>query len=84
MQANPSQTLHNYLQMHNLTAEDFADLSGMPVSEVNGILQGKLRITRLRSNHLAAVFNMDTKGLKENETRTSRSSSIRTEKTVML
>ena len=59
MQTGTIQTLQHYLGIYDLTVEEFATISGMPVAETNGILRDQLRMTRLRACHLAAVFEND-------------------------
>lgn len=59
MRLSPADRLQEYLSKHNITPEKFSRISGMPLSEVVGIMEGRLPITTLRAHHLAAVF--DTK-----------------------
>lgn len=60
MYQSSSHTLQKYLREYGLTPLEFAQISGMPISEVRGLLQGYLPFTALRANHLAAVFNTST------------------------
>ncbi len=60
MYTSPADTLQEYLHLHQITPEKFAEISGMPVREVHGLLEGRLTFTALRANHLAAAFNTKT------------------------
>jgi len=60
MHQSPSEILQDYLQLYHITPQQFARLSGMPIGEVRGLLEGSLAFTELRANHLAAVFNTPT------------------------
>lgn len=59
MHQAPAKRLKEYLDCHNITPQKFARISGMPLTEVIGILKGKLPVTILRANHLAAAFDTD-------------------------
>lgn len=59
MHQTPRELLKKKLQQHNLSPQKFSEISGMPLSEINGLLEGRLSFTILRANHLAAVFNTD-------------------------
>lgn len=59
MYQSPATLLQHYLNHHKITPQKFAQISGMPLTEVLGILKGELPVTILRANHLAAAF--DTK-----------------------
>lgn len=60
MHQSPAQLLQKYLNHHNITPQKFARISGMPLTEVIGILKGKLPVTVLRANHLAVAFDTST------------------------
>lgn len=60
MHQTPRELLKKKLKRNNLTPQRFSKISGMPISEINGLLEGRLPFTILRANHLAAVFNTDT------------------------
>lgn len=59
MRHTPAQLLQEYLEQHDMTPQEFAQISAMPLAEVKGILDGELPVTTLRANHLAAVFDTD-------------------------
>jgi len=48
--------LQQFLTHHHLSPQQFATISGMPLTEVRGLLDGNLDITIMRAHHLAAVF----------------------------
>lgn len=56
----PAALFKEYLDIYGYSPQQFARLSGMPLNEVHGIMDGRLDITKLRANHLAAVFNTPT------------------------
>ncbi len=60
MHQSPADILQQYLQTHQITPQEFAHISGMPLTEVHGLLEGRLSFSMLRAHHLAAVFNTDT------------------------
>jgi plasmid maintenance system antidote protein VapI len=51
-----SEKLQEHLNCYELSPEEFAKISGMPLTEVQGLLEGRLSFTILRANHLAAAF----------------------------
>lgn len=59
MHQSPAQLLQTYLDNRDITPQQFAHMSGMPLTEVTGILDGELPVTELRAHHLAAA--LDTK-----------------------
>ncbi len=60
MHQSSAELLKEHLHQNRLTPQKFARISGMPLTEVYGILKGRLPITKLRANHLAAAFNTKT------------------------
>ena len=60
MHQSPSTMLQEYLHLYGFTPQEFAQISGMPESEIRGLLENRLTFTALRANHLAAVFNTKT------------------------
>lgn len=54
---HPSAMLEKKLKQHNLSPQKFARISGMPLTEIKGLLEGRLPFTILRAYHLAAVFD---------------------------
>jgi len=60
MHQSPSTILQEYLRLYGVTPQEFAQISGMPESEIRGLLESRLTFTALRANHLAAVFNTNT------------------------
>lgn len=61
MHQSSAKLLQEYLNRHGYSPQEFAYISGMPLTEVIGILEGRLAITKLRANHLAAAFNTNPK-----------------------
>lgn len=59
MYQSPAEILQQYLQDTSITPQKLALISGMPFSEVRGLLEGQLDFTTLRAIHLAAVFNTE-------------------------
>lgn len=59
MHQSPSELFEYYLDEQNISPRVFSELSGMPITEVQGLLDGELPITKLRAHHLATVFNTD-------------------------
>ncbi len=59
MKQNPAKLLQQYFEQHDITPQEFAQISGMPLNEVMGIIEGELPVTFLRANHLAAAFDTD-------------------------
>ncbi len=59
MHQSLSELFEYYLNEQNISPREFSDMSGMPITEVQGLLDGELPITKLRAHHLAAVFNTD-------------------------
>lgn len=57
MHQSPSEILKNKLKLHDLSPQQLANISGMPLTEVNRLLEEQLPFTTLRAYHLAAVFN---------------------------
>ena len=60
MPQSPSTILQEYLRLHEFSPQEFSHISGMPESEIRGLLESRLTFTALRANHLAAVFNTNT------------------------
>lgn len=60
MPQSPSTILQEYLRLYGFSLQEFAQISGMPESEIRGLLENRLTFTALRANHLAAVFNTNT------------------------
>ncbi|WP_441000692.1 hypothetical protein [Fodinibius sp. SL11] len=59
MHQPPAKLFQQKLREENITPQEFSQLSGMPETEVQGILEGNLPITRLRAYHLAAALDTD-------------------------
>lgn len=59
MHQSSAKLFKHYLQKQNITPQEFSQMSGMPLTEVVGLLKGELPVTSLRANHLAAVFDTD-------------------------
>lgn len=59
MRPSPSRTLQEYLDRNQLTPREFAQLSGMPLTEVIGLLSGRLPFSMLHAYHLSAIFNTE-------------------------
>ncbi|WP_445665632.1 hypothetical protein [Fodinibius sp. AD559] len=55
----PAQLLKKYLRKEDISPQEFSQLSGLPETEVQGIMEGDLPITSLRAHHLAAAFDTD-------------------------
>jgi plasmid maintenance system antidote protein VapI len=56
MHQSSAELFQEYLDLYGFTPKKFSKISGMPQAEVIGILEGRLPITTLRANHLAAAF----------------------------
>jgi plasmid maintenance system antidote protein VapI len=59
MHQSAAQLLKKFLRKKDISIRKFSQISGMPKTEVQGILEGDLPISNLRAHHLAAAF--DTK-----------------------
>ncbi|MEL7833835.1 hypothetical protein [Fodinibius sp. Rm-B-1B1-1] len=59
MHQSPSELFKHYLDEQNISPREFSDISGMPLAEVQGLLDRELSITKLRAHHLATVFDTD-------------------------
>jgi plasmid maintenance system antidote protein VapI len=59
MHQSSAQLFKKYLCEKDISPREFSQLSGMPKTEVQGILKGDLPITSLRAHHLAAAFDTD-------------------------
>ncbi|MGM0545349.1 MAG: hypothetical protein ACQEST_01400 [Bacteroidota bacterium] len=57
--SSPTELFKQYLYQKDITPEEFAGISGMPLTEVMGLLEGELPVTTLRAYHLAAAFDTD-------------------------
>ncbi|NGP89662.1 hypothetical protein [Fodinibius halophilus] len=71
MRTKGGHLLKQYLETHNISAETFSRLSGMPLPEVKGILENRLSITDLRAHHLAVAFETDPQLWEEEQLVTS-------------
>lgn len=72
MQQTPAKLLQEHLDQHDMTPEEFAQISAMPLAEVQGLLDGELPLTTLRANHLAAAFDTEPDiwlNLRQNKTK---------------
>ncbi len=59
MHQSPIQLFKKYLRKEDISPQKFSQISGMPETEVQGIMKGDLPITNLRAHHLAAAFDTD-------------------------
>lgn len=59
MTQSSAKLFKQYLRKENISPQAFAQRSGMPETEVRGILNGELSITNLRAYHLAIAFDTD-------------------------
>ncbi len=59
MHQSSAQLFKEYLREKDMSPQEFSQVSGMPETEVQGIMEGNLPITSLRAHHLAAAFNTD-------------------------
>lgn len=59
MHQSSAQLFKEYLHEKDISVQEFSQISGMPETEVQGIMEGNLPITSLRAHHLAAAFNTD-------------------------
>jgi plasmid maintenance system antidote protein VapI len=59
MHQHPIQLFKKYLRKENISIQEFSQMSGMPETEVRGLMDGELPITDLRAHHLAAAFDTD-------------------------
>lgn len=59
MHQSAAQLLKKFLREKDISKQEFSKLSGMPETEVQGIIDGDLPISNLRAYHLAAAFDTD-------------------------
>ena len=59
MHQSAAQLLKKLLRKKDLSTQEFSQISGMPETEVQGIIEGDLPISNLRAHHLAAAFDTD-------------------------
>lgn len=59
MRQSPVQLFKEYLREKDISPRKFSQISGMPETEVQGILEGNLPITNLRAHHLAVTLDTD-------------------------
>lgn len=59
MHQSPIQLFKKYLREEDISPQEFSQISGMPETEVQGIMEGDLPITSLRAHHLAAAFDTE-------------------------
>ncbi|MDZ7657975.1 hypothetical protein [Fodinibius sp.] len=59
MHQSSAQLFKKYLREKNISPQEFSQISGMPETEVLGIIKGNLPISNLRAHHLAAAFDTD-------------------------
>ena len=59
MHQSPAQLLKKYLNEKDISPREFSQLSGMPETEIQGIMEGELPITSLRAHHLAIALNTE-------------------------
>ncbi|PAU93697.1 hypothetical protein CK503_11135 [Aliifodinibius salipaludis] len=68
MHQSPIQLFKKYLRKKDISPQEFSQISGMPETEVHGIMEGDLPITNLRAHHLAVTFDTDVEvWFKDNE-----------------
>ena len=61
MHQSAAQLLKKFLRKKDISTQEFSQISGMPETEVQGIIEGDLPISNLRAHHLAAAFDTDVK-----------------------
>lgn len=59
MHQSAAQLLKKFLRKKDISTQEFSQISGMPETEVQGIIEGDLPISNLRAHHLAAAFDTD-------------------------
>ncbi len=59
MHQSAAQLLKKLLRKKDINTQEFSQISGMPETEVQGIIEGNLSISNLRAYHLAAAFDTD-------------------------